>query len=197
MAQLWGLYSPEPQPDNPCDGKMHASLACVEKSAASWEELADFNRPLLLEMTTPQRFTASVLYLGSTGRSAWVASDRGVEPVGLAELGPLWTGKYSFLWHPPKGFHRLLRLGDKSAVVARVAALFARLDGQDQPLTGPRFNQALEQRVRLFQREHGIADDGVVGMQTLLKLNEALDIDLSASRARRILQGNDVNGETG
>jgi len=176
---------------------MHSSLACVEKSAATWEELGGFDRPLLLEMITPERFTASVLYLGASGRSAWVASNRGVEPVGFAELGPLWTGKYSFLWHPPKGFHRPLGLGDKSAVVARVAALFARLDGQDQPLTGPRFNQALEQRVRLFQREHGIADDGVVGMQTLLKLNEALGIDLGASRARSILQGNGVDGETG
>jgi general secretion pathway protein A len=197
LAQLWGLYSPEPQPADPCDERIHFSLACVEKSAATWDELGQFDRPLLLEMLTPARFTASVLFLGANSRTAWVASDTGVVPVGLAELGPLWTGKYHFFWHPPKGFHKPLRLGDKSAVVARVAALFARLDGQDQPLTGPRFNQALEQRVRLFQREHGIVADGVVGMQTLLKLNEALGIDLGATRAIGILQGDSTDGVAG
>jgi general secretion pathway protein A len=68
--------------------------------------------------------------------------------------------------------------------VAQVAALFARLDGQPQALAGTRFTPALQTRVRLFQREHALEDDGVVGMQTLLRLNEALGIDLTAATAR-------------
>jgi general secretion pathway protein A len=68
--------------------------------------------------------------------------------------------------------------------VAQVASLFARLDGQQQALAGNRFSPALQTRVRLFQREQGLEDDGVVGVQTLLKLNEALGIDLTAAVAR-------------
>jgi general secretion pathway protein A len=73
--------------------------------------------------------------------------------------------------------------------VAEIAGLFARLDGQQQPLTGERFNGSLQQRVRLFQREHGLAADGVVGMQTLLELNRQLGIDVSAAAARERLAG--------
>jgi general secretion pathway protein A len=73
--------------------------------------------------------------------------------------------------------------------VAQVAELFARLDGQQQPLAGERFNASLQQRVRLFQREHGLAADGVVGMQTLLKLNQQLGVDISAAEARGRLGG--------
>ena len=131
---------------------------------------------------------AGVLLLGTSGRSAWVASAEGVEQVELAELGLRWTGRYRFFWHPPEGFERPLRMGDNNPVVARVAALFARLDGQQQALSGSRFNAALQQRVRMFQREHGLKEDGKVGRNTLLKLNESLGIDLTSAQALRRLQ---------
>ena len=54
-------------------------------------------------------------------------------------------------------------------------------------LAGNRFSPALATRVRLFQREHALEDDAVVGLQTLLKLNEALDIDPTATAARALL----------
>ena len=64
------------------------------------------------------------------------------------------------------------------------AQLFAQLDGQQQALADRQFTPALQQRVTLFQKEHGLEDDGVVGRQTLLKLNEQLEIDITAARAR-------------
>ena len=72
-------------------------------------------------------------------------------------------------------------------MVREVALLFARLDGQSQPLTNDLFDAALEQRVKLFQRASGLEDDGVVGAQTLLKLNSALGVDPSARALRQSL----------
>jgi len=66
--------------------------------------------------------------------------------------------------------------------------LFARLDGRERALTVEEFNAPLEQRVRLFQRRYGLKDDGVVGMQTLLVLNEQLGIDVTATAAREQLR---------
>jgi len=188
MSQLWTLYSAEPEPESACSETVQAGVTCVEGQARTWGELAEFDRPLWLDMITPERFSAAVLLLGFDGRSAWVWSDQGVLEKDLAELGPLWTGRFRFLWHPPQGFERPLAMGDNSAVVAAVAALFARLDDQQRALAGRRFNADLQQRVRLFQREHGLDDDGVVGVQTLLKLNEQLGIDATAARARTLLQ---------
>jgi general secretion pathway protein A len=145
------------------------------------------NRPLVLDMVTPERFAAAALILGIENRRVWVASPSGVVEVELAELGPLWTGNYQLLWHPPAGFERPLARGDRSEAVAAVAGLFAQLDGRQQTLTGEEFNAALEQRVRLFQRQHGLKDDGVVGLRTLLVLNEQLGVDLTAAVARQQL----------
>jgi general secretion pathway protein A len=188
-AKLWSLYSTEPVPSEPCADVAIAGVACVQSSARTWSELDEFDRPLLLDLVTPERFAASVLMLGREGRNAWVATAQGVAQVDLGELGRLWTGSYGFLWHPPAGFERALAVGDSSEVVAAVAQLFARLDGEAQALTGPQFNAKLQQRVRLFQLDHGLDDDGVVGVQTLLKLNEQLGIDATAASARQALQG--------
>lgn len=184
LGTLWSLYSDAPLPLNLCAGEVQEDLVCVSGYANTWDELAEFDRPLLLEMITPERFAAGVLLLGLEDRSAWVATDGGVKQIELGELGPAWSGSYRLLWHPPEGFVRPLGLGDDSATVARVATLFARLDGQAQALAGTRFNAALQTRVRLFQREHGLKDDGVVGMQTLFKLNEQLGIDPTTAGAR-------------
>ena len=194
-ARLWSLYSPAPRPAQLCTDAEQAGVACIEGEARTWDQLLAYDRPLLLDVITPERFSAAVLLLGIEGRQAWVAAEQGVVLVELAELGPLWSGSYRFLWHPPAGFERPLSLGDSGLVVAQVAGLFARLDAQPQPLTTEDFNAALQQRVRMFQRTHGLEDDGVVGVRTLLKLNELLGVDTTATAARERLQ--DPVGEVG
>ena len=189
MSQLWALYSNSIEPANPCKGEEQSNVACIEGQVSTWDDLMAFDRPLLLDMVTLERFAAAVLLLGMEGRSAWVLTPGGVIEISLVELGPLWTGRYRFLWHPPGGFDGPIALGDDSVVVTAVADLFARLDGQQRALAGSRFNAALQQRVRLFQRENDLEDDGVVGVQTLLALNEQVGIDATAAQARSQLQG--------
>ncbi len=188
MARLWTLNSTEPVPDMPCSTDTQLGLACVEGEVWTWNELAVFDRPLVLETINPERFSAAVLLLGVTDTTAWLLTESGAVEVGLVELAPYWTGRYRFLWHPPEGFEKPLALGDDSDVVATIAQLFARLDEQPEPMAGRRFNAALQQRVRLFQQKNALADDGVVGAQTLLKLNEQLGIDVTAAHARQQLQ---------
>jgi general secretion pathway protein A len=188
LSQLWALYSAESSPEKICTGEVQWGLVCVVESAQTWQELTQFNRPIVLDMVTPERFSASVLLLGIQGRSARVFDSNGVSEVPLAELGPAWSGAYRFLWRPPTGFTGPLFLGQRSEAVAEVANLFARLDGQDNSLTGATFNAALKQRVVLFQRQYALEDDGVVGMKTLLKLNELLGVDVSNEQAVNLLQ---------
>jgi general secretion pathway protein A len=185
-AQLWSLASDLPVPQDLCSPP-DGDVACIEGRANTWNELLSIQRPILLDMVTPDKFAAAVVLLGVEQKMAWVATELGVIQTELTEMGPLWTGNYRYLWHPPRGFDRPLAEGDNSEAVAEVALLFARLDGQGTPLAGNRFTLALKQRVILFQQAQGLEADGLVGVQTLLKLNEALGIDVSASQARNAL----------
>lgn len=188
LARLWELNSDQPVPPFPCSGELQHGLACQEGEVWTWDELAAFDRPLSLEAITPERFSAEVLLVGIEGSRAWVLTEAGIAQVSLAELAPYWTGRYRFLWRQPESFGKPLVVGDDSAVVAAVAELFAQLDNQPRPLTGRRFNRALEQRVRLFQQQNALSADGVVGVQTLLKLNEQLGVDVTARQARKKLR---------
>lgn len=188
LAMLWRINSEDPMPEDPCLKDIQHGLACAEGEVWTWNELAVLDRPLLLQTINPERFFAEVLVLGITDTSAWLQTDTGIVQVSLAALAPYWTGRFRFLWHPPRGFHKSLALGDDSEAVTELAQMFARLDEQPEPLASGRFNAALQQRVRLFQRQNALADDGVVGVQTLLKLNERLGVDVTAARARQQLQ---------
>lgn len=187
QSLLWTLSSALPQPIEFCVDEAQAGLLCSAGRANTWDELLEFDRPLLLSIITPDRFAASVVLLSIADRRATLAVNGGVIDIELAEIGAQWTGDYVYLWHPPAGFDRPIALGDSGPVVAEVARLFARLDQQETSLTRQRFNSALDQRVRLFQRTNGLDDDGVVGERTLLKLNEQLAVDITAGRATQRL----------
>ena len=190
---LWSLYSPSPMPAELCPDREQSGLLCSAGNAETWDELQQFDRPMLLSLITPDRFSAGVVLLSITGRQATVAAMDGVLEVELSQLGPMWTGDYTYLWHPPAGFNRPIALGDSGPVVGEVARLFARLDQQATGLAQERFNRALDQRVRLFQRTNGLDDDGVVGERTLLKLNEQLFVDVTAAQARQRLQAQSMD----
>lgn len=184
LQRLWSFASPMPMPERLCASESVSSVACVRGIAETWEELGEINRPLILNMVTSSRFSASVVLLGIKGTRGYVLSGRKIELLDLSALGPLWSGRYSFLWQPPESFTVPLSMGDTSPAVAKIAAMFAQLDGQRAVLARNVFNAALKERVVFFQRQYGLEDDGVVGLRTLLKLNEQLGIDLTADKAR-------------
>jgi len=187
MTRLWSLSGAGPAPVPDCPERLYNKTRCEQSQANTWDELSRLDRPLVLDVVTPDRFAAGALLLGIADRRAWLASPQGLEEVELAALGPLWSGSYRLLWQPPSGFTRPLSRGDRGEAVAAIAALFAQLDGRERALAQEEFNAPLEQRVRLFQRQHGLEDDGVVGLRTLLVLNEQLEIDLTATAAREQL----------
>lgn len=189
LERLWALESPAGLAMGTCVEQTSGGLSCVEAVAQTWEELLQYDRPVALKMVTPDRFGASVLLLGMEGTDGYVSSDSGVALVSLAELGPLWTGEFAYLWHPPKGFVTPVAAGDRTPVVAEIAKMFSQLDGRNEALSTGRFNSRLKERVVLFQKQHQLEADGVIGVRTLLKLNAQLGIDLTAQAARTSLDG--------
>jgi general secretion pathway protein A len=192
IATLWSLTTARPQPGQLCAGEVtdaqrNDGPICVIHSAATWDELQRFSRPLLLHLVTPTRFAAVALLLRIEGRFALLWSAGEVVSVELATLAPLWDGAFSYLWRPPQGYTGPLVLWDQSPAVGTIAGLFAELDEQGKALTGSVFNRALQARVRLFQRQQGLSPDGAIGEQTILKLNEVMGIDPTSDEVLRRL----------
>ncbi len=172
LKSLAGYLGVEiPHREEACRALETRGWRCEALGAGSWRDLLEFDRPVALTLVTPERFLMYGVLVSVEGETGTLLSDGMQQAVPLAQLGPLWRGDFELIWQAPENYAGPVGLGDRGPMVAWLAQIFATLDGQAQPLAQDEFNAALEARVRLFQRQFNLRDDGVVGLKTLLKLN--------------------------
>lgn len=162
---------------NPCLASTSVNYSCEKVRLASWDELRDINRPGLMTLATPDKKWVYLMVAGLSENYALIIENGAEKIIPWRELAPLWTGDFFYVWSRPQGFEKSLQMGDKSDLVTWVAEQFARLDQQPAPLTRQFFTEKLKKRVELFQRTQNILPDGVIGAQTLRRLNEVLGVD--------------------
>ena len=87
-----------------------------------------------------------------------------------------WTGSYLHLWRSPDSFE-MLKPGDfnKPALAWLQGKLGLINDGLEQLITGGNYSVAIQAQVTDFQRKQNIIADGIVGRQTLMRLNQLTD----------------------
>lgn len=166
-------------PTNPCLAAGAVNYACEKVRLNSWDELKDVNRPGLMTLATPDKKWVYLTLIGLSENYLLVLDQGSEKILPWREVAPLWTGDFFYLWSRPQGFEKSLQMGDKSELVTWIAEQFAQLDQQPAPLTRQFFTEKLKKRVELFQRTQNILPDGVIGAQTLRRLNEVLGIDKS------------------
>ena len=179
---LWQVASNAPVPTSVCPPPAISGLRCTDTDMRVWDEVIALNRPVILEVVTQDKFAGATVLIAFRGESGLAWTSAGVVEVPLGDIAERWTGGVRYLWQAPTGWRDSIGQGDASPVVDRVAQMFATLDGMSVP-TITTFLPELEARVRLFQTAEGLEADGVVGEQTLLRLNDRLGIGLTSQRA--------------
>lgn len=162
---------------NPCLAASALNSACEKTRLNSWDELKDVNRPGLMTLATEDKKWVYLLVIGLSENYLLAMQDGTEKIIPWRDVAPLWNGDFFYFWSRPQGFNNTLQLGDKSDLVTWVAEQFALLDQQPAPLTRQFFTEKLKKRVELFQRTQNIFPDGVIGAQTLRRLNEVLGVD--------------------
>ncbi len=156
---------------------------CGKAKFNTWEEIGSINRPMVLSLINENKFKSYAVLIGLQERFALLIDrENNRNIVDLEKLGPLWTGEVFYAWKKPESYSEPLSIGDSNSTVSAVAAQFALLDSQPKPLASKRFNRALQTRIKIFQREHNLADDGILGERTLMKLNETLGLSTTLNR---------------
>jgi len=94
-----------------------------------------------------------------------------------------WTGSFLYLWRPYKGIDLLMQGdSDKLAMHWLQERLSLGGDGIEKVITGGRYTEAVKDQVIEFQRRHNLDADGIVGRQTLMRLNELFDDEIPRLR---------------
>jgi general secretion pathway protein A len=181
-AQL-GLFAyldvPVKNESNPCARNLVSLYVCEKLRVNSWDELKEINRPGLITLVTPDKKWVYALLIGLSENQVMVLSGGEHKTLLWSDISSLWNGDFLYVWSKPLDFNGSLKLGDKSDVVTWVAEQFAILDQQPAPLAREFFTDRLKLRVELFQSTQHLIPDGVIGAETLRRLNLVLGIDKS------------------
>lgn len=160
-----------------CAAAGEEGYACETTRVSTWNELRGLNRPAVLTLVTTDRKLAYVLVIGLGEENALLLRDGAQLTVPWSRIAKLWNDELTYVWYRPAGFDTPLSSGQRGPAVNWLADQFARLDRQNSPLARNIYNDKLKKRVELFQESQGIKPDGIVGAQTLRRLNEVLGID--------------------
>ena len=163
-----------------CQSLLVSSWRCAQASAKGVDALLTINRPSMVQLSSAQqpnnyaviiKVIDEVAYIMNVGQ----AQQSSLE-VSLSDLKQQWDGQFTYLWQPPLGFSKTIKVGDRGPTVEWLTESFALIDDRDGFFEDGVFNQFLESRVKLFQKNHNLFADGIVGAQTILKIQEVLGV---------------------
>jgi len=178
IGNRWGVSYEALPGETPCERFEKANLDCL-KGSGNWTTLRHLNRPAVIELVGEegQRYYVPVVRL--EGETVTLVVNKQEVPVTRARVDSLWFGEYTVLWRRPPLKHFFLKEGDSGGDVQWLRATLDLVDGRHPELTSqslsPVFDGPLKERVLRFQREHSVRADGVVGEQTLIQLNGAVN----------------------
>jgi general secretion pathway protein A len=181
LFDQWQIEVQEPTAlDDACRRVGQMGLYCLQMSDGL-AALRTLNSPAIVELRQADGpdFLATLLALEQDRARLAVAGT--LQEVPLDSLVRQWNGRYTLLWRAPQGWTRKLGLGVRSPAVAWIDRRLAQWEG-----IAPRgsadnlFTAELAQRVRNFQRAHGLKEDGVVGQMTMAHLAALTDPEAPA-----------------
>ncbi len=139
-------------------------------------ELRELNRPALISLRDEQGAEWQAALTGLDDKSATLVVGGETVRVALSALAAQWSGHYVVLWRLPPQVQENIQFGQRGPAVAWLDAQLADGQGSASPSGGePAFDEALRRRVKQFQLAHGLIPDGIVGLQTLVRLSGASD----------------------
>ena len=172
LFDLWGIELPEVLEQSPCEYALQHQLDCWHRRGKI-NSIKRVNRPALLKMisTEGQLFYAVLKSIDKFSRLQLAAADKTIE-IGEDKLGDVWTGEYTLLWKRPENYRDTIYPGDTNQAVGWLSEQLASLPDYGPPVEESlSYGYNLESRIRLLQKRCGIFVDGLVGKETLIKIN--------------------------
>ena len=175
LLGLWGLPQLLEKDGMLCSEAEKKGLRCLSR-LGSLGSLVQLDRPAILKLIDSNGEPLHATLIALDDQSATLMLGEESRNLATTELMQHWLGEYTLLWRPPPGYRRPVHPGDRGPVVAwlerNIASLFGRQPGSDR---NPALEGRLLEEIRSFQEREGLEKDGIVGPNTLIRLNSRTD----------------------
>jgi general secretion pathway protein A len=173
LFAAWAVELPVDVKPDFCDYARQYGLLCLQEQG-NWNSLKQFNRPAVLRLTSPDGRPVSVFLRHLDGSQVELVMGRDLYRMSQEQVEPFWYGDYSLLLQAMPSGRLYLRMGDRSPDVNWLRQQLELLQGEPIPAQDANlFDFTLQKALLNFQRSHGLLADGIVGKNTLIKLNSS------------------------
>jgi general secretion pathway protein A len=186
LLSLWGIDY-DPAAGSACAQAGSQGFSCYFQRG-SWNGIRQLDRPVVLTLTDSQGQTHQPLLVSLDDDIAELSLGGQPMTFPVDEVSDLWFGQFLLIWRPPGGTPVAISPGMQNENVRWLRQSLAALDSnyQPQPADSDVFDDALQQQLIAFQRQHRLEADGLAGQKTQIIINSLLAVDgtprLSAAR---------------
>ncbi len=181
LFRQWNL-APPADDAKPCELARASRLYCFS-GAGNLGSLSAYDRPAMLTLFDDDGRRYHAILLGLREDQVTLAFAHGVETATVKDLEVRWRGQFQLLWRGSPFGSTLITPGSRGRNIAWLTQTL--IDAGIAPLQVREvYDDAVVTAVKAFQRVHGLVTDGIVGRQTLIRLNSVNDKSIPRLAAR-------------
>ncbi|MCE0557420.1 MULTISPECIES: ExeA family protein [unclassified Motilimonas] len=171
LYKVWGYEVPLQQAT--CERARAAGLHCLN-SNGSIRTLKEMNHPAVVKMYDKRNdvYFATLIARDEKGFELLINTRR--VKVSESWFNAHWSGAYTLFWQAPTGYEKAIGFGARGAAVQWLDDSLASVLGHSMR-NAREFDYELQDRVMRFQDQHHLEADGIAGVQTILRLNLAVN----------------------
>ncbi|WP_018624104.1 ExeA family protein [Kangiella aquimarina] len=169
LLALWGVsYLPFQSPDA-CSFAANYGLGC-DQGMTDWKFLSQLNRPANLKFTTAQGGDFWGTLIEIQDQSVVMQFGENQVMIERKKINPMWTGEYRLFWKKPAGFRDPVGIGSRGAEIIWLTNFIEMSEGITIEPDNV-FSEQVADWLALFQMEHGLISDGILGKHSIMMIN--------------------------
>ncbi|MBC8413463.1 MAG: AAA family ATPase [Nitrospira sp.] len=176
LARLWGINISAHDKKSACREIEFSGLKCLS-SSGSINVLRQFNRPVILQISEGEDPLYVTLKSMGSGIATIVIEGK-EHTLPIERLIESWQGEYLILWKTPPGYKGDLVPGTSNALLPWIEKKISAISGVPVSYDNDSeyfYSDSRAARVIAFQKRQKLHADGIIGRQTLIRINTLTD----------------------
>jgi len=179
LLALWGTEAADVYSEEELTAVASLAMLRSEKvTTADMDTLEQINRPGIVWLLEETGYLKSYVLERLDVSMVRLQDRQGTVDISVEDFQQRWNGSYLYLWRPPQSYvsplsatsYAIENISNPELVDWLQAQLAALDNSRDIIISGGRYTAAIAQQVLGFQKQQGLAADGILGRETLMRL---------------------------
>jgi general secretion pathway protein A len=182
LLAIWGIDSAEVYSEEELSSVAGLQQLRMEKiSAVSLGLIEKVNRPGIVWLRGEGGYLKTYILSKLDTNTVTLQNRQGETAIDRKRFSQNWNGVYLYLWKPPQSYSAPLavtgstpnQLQINPQLIDWLQRQLQTLDqGSERVISGGRYTAAVAQQVLEFQQQQGLVADGILGRETLMRINQ-------------------------